>query len=286
MGILNINDSIGLISCSNGLNPNMKDTIAKLISILNNININVIVSKALYTNKDGSTLDAEFRAKELMDLYTNKDVKAIFDLSGGDLCNELLDYLNYDDILKSKKPFIGYSDLTVIINSLYTKTDLTNFNYQLRNLVRESGDIQRKYFIDTFLREEDMINSLNYNFIKGENMEGIIVGGNIRCFLKLAGTEYIPPFEDKILFLEALSGDINKISTFIAQYKQIGAFSRIKGLILGNFTEMEKSYSDSDIKDYFLEKFKEYNFPIIKTSELGHNPNSKAIPIGKRIILK
>lgn len=286
MSILKYNDTIGLISCSNGLNENIKDKIDDLVTILKSLNINVAISETLYRNSDGTTLPAEFRATELMRFYNDKNIKAIFDLSGGDLCNEILDYLNYDDIINSKKPFIGYSDLTVLINALYEKTKITNINYQLRNLIRESADVQKQYFINNFLKEEDMIHSLNYVFIKGTHMEGKVIGGNIRCFLKLAGTEYIPSFENKILFLEALSGDINKISTFIAQYKQIGAFSNINGLILGSFSEMEKTYSDIELKNFFLEKLKDYDFPIVKTSELGHNPNSKAIPIGKRVILK
>ena len=286
MSILKIDDTIGLISCSNGLNENLKSKIDELVKLLTSLNINVSVSNALYRNLDGSTLNSEYRAKELMNFYRDNNIKAIFDLSGGDLCNEILDYLDYDYILNSNKPFIGYSDLSVLLNALYTKTNLINFNYQLRNLIRESSNMQKEYFINLFLKEEDMIASLNYNFIKGNYMEGVIIGGNIRCFLKLAGTNYMPSFEDKILFLEALSGDINKISTFIAQYKQIGAFSNIKGLILGTFTELEKTYTDLEITNYFLENLKEYDFPIIKTSELGHNPNSKAIPIGKKVIIK
>ncbi len=286
MSILKINDTIGLISCSNGLNENLKNKIDELVTLLTSLNINVSVSTALYRNLDGSTLNSEYRAKELMKFYRDNNIKAIFDLSGGDLCNEILDYLDYEYILNSNKPFIGYSDLSVLLNALYTKTNLINFNYQLRNLIRESSNMQKEYFINLFLKEEDMIASLNYNFIKGDYMEGVIIGGNIRCFLKLAGTNYMPSFEDKILFLEALSGDINKISTFIAQYKQIGAFSNIKGLILGTFTELEKTYTDLEITNYFLENLKEYDFSIIKTSELGHNPNSKAIPIGKKVIIK
>ena len=286
MSILKINDTIGLISCSNGLNHNLKSKINELVTLLTSLNLNVSVSNALYRDLDGSTLNSEYRAKELMNFYRDKNIKAIFDLSGGDLCNEILDYLDYEYILNSNKPFIGYSDLSVLLNALYTKTNLINFNYQLRNLVRESSNMQKEYFINVFLKEEEMITSINYNFIKGDFMEGVIIGGNIRCFLKLAGTSYMPSFENKILFLEALSGDINKISTFIAQYKQIGAFSNIKGLILGTFTELEKTYTDLEITNYFLENLKEYDFSIIKTSELGHNPNSKAIPIGKKVIIK
>ena len=285
MSILKENDSIGLISCSNGLDYKMKDKIEKLISLLSSMKLNIIKSNALYKNIDGSTTNGEFRAKELMSLYNNKNVKAIFDLSGGDLCNEILDYLDYEKITYSQKPFIGYSDLTVILNTLYNKTKLVNYNYQLRNLIRENSKNQIEYFKEVFLENQDMISKINYKFLKGNSMEGILIGGNIRCFLKLAGTNYIPSFENKILFLEALSGDINKISTFIAQYKQIGAFSKINGILLGTFTELDEKYSSTYIENLFLEKLKDYNIPIAKTSDLGHSANSKSIPIGKNIIL-
>ena len=35
-------------------------------------------------------------------------------------------------------------------------------------------------------------------------MEGIVVGGNIRCLLKLAGTPYWPDMREKILLLGVL----------------------------------------------------------------------------------
>lgn len=285
MSILKENDTIGLISCSNGLNYDMKNKIQYLISLLSSMKLRIVKSNALYKNIDGSTSNGEFRAKELMSLYNNKDVKAIFDLSGGDLCNEVLDYLDYEKITYSQKPFIGYSDLTVILNTLYNNTNLVNYNYQLRNLIREDSKNQIQYFKEVFLKDQNMVSKINYKFLKGNSMEGVLIGGNIRCFLKLAGTNYIPSFENKILFLEALSGDINKISTFIAQYKQMGAFSKISGILLGTFTELEEKYSSTYIENLFLEKLKDYDIPIAKTSDLGHSANSKAIPIGKNIIL-
>lgn len=286
MSILKENDTIGLISCSNGLSNDTKEKVNTLTDLLYSLKLNVVISKALYKNSNNNTEDEKFRANELMNLYNNKNIKAIFDLSGGDLCNEILDYLNYDIILNSNIPFIGYSDLTVILNSLYTKTNSINFNYQLRNLIREDRENQIKYFKEVFFKDTDMLREVNYKFIRGNYMEGTLIGGNIRCFLKLAGTEYMPSFENKILFLEALSGDINKISTFITQYKQIGAFSKIKGLILGTFTEFEKTYDELELEKLILNKLKDYDFSIIKTTDLGHGPNSKAVPIGKRIILK
>jgi muramoyltetrapeptide carboxypeptidase len=283
--ILNVNDTIGLISCSNGLDKNMKVNIENLINILSSIGINVICSNVLYKNDKGISYDAEIRAKELMNFYLNKDIKAIFDLSGGDLCNEILDYLDYDKISEANKPFFGYSDLTVILNALYKKSKTINYNYQLRNLIREDSINQISNFKNSILDGKNNLYDFNYKWIQGNSMNGVVIGGNIRCFLKLAGTEYMPDFNNKVLFLEALSGDINKISTFITQYQQIGAFNSLNGILLGSFTELEKSQNSIRVEDIIIKKLKDTNIPIAKTREIGHGANSKCLPIGRYINL-
>ncbi len=76
-------------------------------------------------------------------------------------------------------------------------------------------------------------------FVQGEKMEGVVVGGNIRCFLKLAGTRYFPDLWDKILLLEAYGGEVPQMATYLAQLKQLGAFEKVGGILLGTFTAME-----------------------------------------------
>ncbi|WP_195428211.1 LD-carboxypeptidase [Clostridium sp. D46t1_190503_E9] len=283
--LLNKNDTIGLISCSNGLDINMIEKIDELISILSSMQINVIKSKSLFKDKFGITYDAKIRAKELMNLYINEDIKIIFDLSGGDLCNEILDYLDYDIISKSQKPFFGYSDLTVVLNALLKQSNTVNYNYQLRNLIKENSIKQINNFKNSILEGIPDLFNFNYKWIQGSSMSGTVIGGNIRCFLKLAGTKFMPDFKNKILFLEALSGDVNKISTFLTQYKQIGAFNNISGILLGTFTELEKDPSSPKIEDIIIKIIDNPNIPIAKTDELGHGSNSKCIGIGKDLYI-
>jgi len=123
----------------------------------------------------------------------------------------------------------------------------------------------------------------NYDFIRGNNLEGKVLGGNIRCLLKLAGTKFLPSFDNNILFLEAMGGDFNKISTFASQLYQIGAFNNIKGLLLGTFLEYEEK-SNISVEEIFI-KYLPKDIPIVKTKELGHLSNSKAIEIGGYIKL-
>ena len=116
-------------------------------------------------------------------------------------------------------------------------------------------------------------------------MEGIVIGGNIRCFLKLAGTKYMPDFNNKVLLLESLSGDAFKMNTYLNQYKQLGVFKKVKGIILGSFTEMQNKNIKPDIISILKSKLDDSKIPIIKTNDIGHGDDSKCIIIGKNIIL-
>jgi muramoyltetrapeptide carboxypeptidase len=283
--ILNINDTIALVACSNGLDKNTTTKINELINILNSLNLNVVLSNSLYKDENNNSYSYEIRAKELMNFYKDNTINAIFDLSGGDLCNEILDFLDYEFISTCNKPFFGYSDLSVILNALLTKSNTINYNYQLRNLIREDSENQIINFKNSVLEGTNDLFNFSYKWLQGKSMMGEVVGGNIRCFLKLAGTKFIPSFNGKILFLEALSGDINKISTFLTQYKQIGAFTNINGILLGSFTELEKDFSEEEVINIILRKINNPNIPIAKTNELGHGSNSKCIAIGKTLFL-
>lgn len=275
------NESIALVASSNGLDIKLKDNINNLVSLLSSLNIKVIISESLFKDNSNNTYSALIRANSIMNFFKDDSIKAIFDLSGGDLCNEVLNYLDFDIIKKSNKPFFGYSDVSVLLNSIFKSSNVPTYNYQLRNLIRDDSNIQIENFKKTFLEGYDTLLKFKYRFLQGESMEGIIIGGNIRCFLKLAGTKFMPSFDNKILFLESLSGDINKIYTFLEQYNQIGAFDKVNGIILGNFTELEDTYSIDFVCKILLDKINKKNLPIIKTEELGHGSNSKALAIGK-----
>jgi ABC-type antimicrobial peptide transport system permease subunit len=58
------------------------------------------------------------RAEALMNFYKDEEIRAIFDISGGDIANEILPYLDFEVIGKMQKQFWGYSDLTTIINAI------------------------------------------------------------------------------------------------------------------------------------------------------------------------
>ena len=286
MCILKKGDHIGIVACSNGQPLANNTKIESLLLQLKNLNLTPICSEYIYEVNSPFNGSAEDKGKAFMNLYKNHEVKAIFDISGGDLANEVLDYLDYDYIFKNPKPFFGYSDLTVLLNAIYSQCHITTYNYQLRNLIGRFKEEQMQNFKTSFIEGKEDIFNLDYKWINGSHLEGTVVGGNIRCLLKLAGTKYMPNFKDKILFLESFSGNSAKMVTYITQYKNLGVFNEIKGIILGEFTEMERENLKPDIVEILKRVIGEINIPILKTRDLGHGADAKCIPIGKYLIFK
>lgn len=268
---------VAIVACSNGQRREYENQNIELVQFLKSQFIGVSCSNCIY-EKDGifpGTIDE--RAGELMKMFSDESIDEIYDISGGDIANQILDSLDYEIIKKSKATFWGYSDLTTVINAIYTMTGKSSVLYQVKNMVwGDCTEAQRQWFVD---RAKLFIPK--FEFISGTDIDGIVVGGNIRCFLKLAGTKYFPDLDGKVLLLEAFGGDVPQISTYLAWLKQLGAFEKVNGILLGTFTTLEKNGGD------VCRLVREYagDLPIAKTSEIGHGNNSKAIIIGERIVL-
>lgn len=285
MKLLNYGDTIGIVACSNGLDKSNMIKMKELETTLNSLGLEVVFSDKIYRKISTFNGTGKERAEILMNFFEDSSIKAIFDVSGGDLANGILEYLNFECIRNNPKPFFGYSDLSVVLNSLYSQTSMKTYLYQIRNLIDINKDTQIEEFKSTFIENGNELLSFNCKWLQGNFMEGIVVGGNLRCFLKLAGTKYMPDFRDKIIFLESLGGDVPKIVTYLTQYKQMGVFKEVKGIILGSYTEMERENYSPSIQEIIKDVVDNPNMPIVKTSEIGHGKDSKCIIIGGNIKL-
>lgn len=166
------------------------------------------------------------------------------------------------------------------INAIFKKTGKKSVLYQVRNLICDAAEAQIENFCSTVFDGTDRLFSYNYEFIQKEEVQGILIGGNIRCLLKLAGTEYWPDMDGKVLLLEGLHGTVPQMTTYLNQLEQIGVFHKVSGILLGTFTEMEEKNCIPTMTD-LVKKYAGREMPIIKTLEIGHGSNSKGIVIGQ-----
>lgn len=276
---------VGIVCCSNGQKRAYEEDVKILEKTLQDIGLQPVFSDYIYERDGVSCGSAKERAQALMNFYLDDEVVEIFDISGGDLANGVLPYLDYAVIAKSSKKFWGYSDLTTVVNAIYAKTGKSAVLYQVRNLIYDHGVQQVVDFRNVMVEHGADLYKIDCRFVQGEEMQGIVIGGNIRCFLKLAGTEYMPDFTDRILLLESYSGTVAKMETYLCQLKQMGAFDKAAGILLGTFTEMEEKNCVPCMAE-LVQSFAGKEMPIAVTKDIGHGTDAKAIVIGKEYHFK
>lgn len=238
---------IGILGLSN---PCKKERVEPVIQWLSDLGYAVDVSPYLY-------VDSSPKQRALIwNQWMKEDIEYIFDVSGGDLANETIPYLDFDAYLNSHTVFHGYSDLTCVLNALAPMRDAILFQ-----ICGNTNQID----IENYLRG-------NPNHL----LQTKALGGNIRCLLKLAGTSYFPNLNGQPLFLESHSGNAYRIRTYFAQLEMMDVFSKVKSLTLGQFTQLDEEGN----RFVLYEITKKYAIPIYDNIHIGHSKDSKAMIVG------
>lgn len=235
----------------------------------------------------------EERVADIHRFFSDDSIDALWCTGGGNTANELLDHLDYDLIRAHPKLFIGLSDNSVLLNAIMKHTGLITIHGTDPKL--GSG-----YFDDEYTHRElvtrlergeigTISESAPRETVRSGRGEGILVGGNLSCLLKTAGTGFFPDTDRAILLLESYLTDLRGILARLAQLRQMGVFDRIAGMVLGDFhafdQEEQKDINGNRIRieELLLVASEGYDFPILKIREAGHKCPSTFLPIGGRV---
>lgn len=281
---LKYGDTIGVVGVSNSLSLDNKfNDLKKAEEFLINKGFKIKFGKHVKEDYFGACGTIEQKAEDFMNMFKDTEVKAIICLQGGETCNTFLDLLDYDEIKKHPKILMGYSDITVLLQTIHKKTGLITFSGpNFLSFSLDYAEEQYNVFEDAFINKK--LNKFNdgiKNVIRIGTAKGKIIGTNLACMMYLIGTEYMPDMKDTILFIESYRTSINECQRRFAHLKQVGIFDKIKGIIIGYNYDLQKSGNKyPQMEDILLEYTKEYNFPIIKCNDFGHKIVNSIIPIG------
>jgi muramoyltetrapeptide carboxypeptidase len=284
---LQIGDTIGIISPSAPVTEETLGQFNKGIEFLKNAGFKTKIAKNALKNTLKYSATPEEKAYGLNSMFADPKVKAIICSQGGDNSNAILPLIDFNLIRKNPKIFLGISDITVLLNAINKETGLVTFHGN--DLMWGFGREPTKYDEEEFRGRliEGKIGEIRHNSewkcIRGGTAEGILVGGNLNCLNKLAGTRYFPDFEGKILFLESFdeSNPPAKVDAELQRLGQMGVFEKILGLWIGHY----KHESKIPYEEIVLNAVKEYDFPILKCDDFGHNTPNTTVPIGVRVKL-
>ncbi|MEM5805512.1 MAG: LD-carboxypeptidase [Candidatus Aenigmatarchaeota archaeon] len=120
---LNIGDTIGIISPSSSLPADIPFRFRRGVECLEKLGFRVKIGKyavSKYGYMAGKPIE---RAMDINSMFKDANVKAIISSIGGYNSNQLLNLLKYKMIRKNPKIFMGYSDATSLLLTIFKKTN-------------------------------------------------------------------------------------------------------------------------------------------------------------------
>lgn len=265
-------DRVALVACSDGLTKRDEPELARLHAALADIGLAVTESPLLFDDRDVAG-----RAAVLEAFGRDPGIAAVLDVSGGDLAGGVLTHLDLE--AAARPPFFGYSDLTTLANALHARTGRTTHLWSPRNLVRSDGAAQVARFRASVLGDADDLFRLRTVMVRGEAMAGPMIGGNLRCLLKLAGTPHLPEPRGAVLALESLGAGARAVQAGLHQLRQMGVLDVVAGVLLGTFTALEREQGEDAAARIVLEVVPPH-VPVAVTRDFGHGPDSRALRLG------
>ena len=238
--------------------------------------------------------DAE-RVEDIHEMFSDKKVKAIFCLRGGYGAFRLLDKIDYKLIRNNPKIFVGFSEITALQMAFLQKSNLItfagpmvlpNFSKEVSTYTEENFwrmITSTKKFGEVKLPKLDKPPSLNSGIAADR-----LVGGNLAVFVSLLGTKYLPDLKNKILFLEDISEPPYKIDRMFNQLRLNKVFKKVKGIILGSFTEcieIDKDKKTLTLQEVLEDYFRDLRIPVIHSFPHGHIKDLVTLAIGSKIKL-
>lgn len=283
---LHLGDTIGIISPAG---PLPYDEIQNGIAVIRNLGFNVKEGNHIY-DKNGYLAGSDIhRAKDLMDMFPDDEVKMILCIRGGYGCMRLLPFINFDIIGNNPKIFAGFSDITVFLNAINKFCGFITFHSPMCNS-DFSHEETLKSFLCTIMEGASpytIKNPKDYELVSfsNENAVGKLIGGNLSLICSLIGTPYEIEFENNILFIEEINESPYKIDRMLTQLILSGRLQKCAGIILGQFTKCtlphyERSFTlDEVINDRVLS----LNKPTLSNFMSGHGYPKLTLPIGAQI---
>lgn len=281
-------DAIGIVSPSSPVTSDLTGQFNNGIAYLKNHGFKVVLGNHVHSASLEYAASPQEKAEDINQMFADTSIKAIICSQGGATANACLPYLNWQLIEKSPKIFLGISDITVLLNAIHCKAGLVTFhgNDLLWGFGRDLTVYDEQEFIGRLI--DGKVGAIPANrerrTIRSGVAEGKLLGGNLNCLLKLAGTSYFPDFAGAILFVEAIGIQPEGCDHLFQQLKQIGVFDRIRGVIIGYIDGLQNDENaTSQMEDVLLHVTSEYAFPILKTDDFGHNCPNTILPVGGQV---
>ncbi len=228
------------------------------------------------------------RAAELTSMFTDPRVQAVFCSRAGYGSGRLLPLLDFATFAQQPKIFVGYSDVTLLLNAFVQRAGLICFHGPLVAGEFAEGLSERsRAHLFNLLAHGTGDEYLPFSTtLRAGVAEGPLLGGCLSVLVATLGTPFAFDPRGAILFLEDIGEKPYRIDRMLVQLKQGGMLEHLAGVVFG---DMQGCWGTEDDPTLLLsviaDAFADYSYPVGFGLPAGHGEENFALPLGTRVRL-
>ncbi len=230
------------------------------------------------------------RTSDLQKFLDDKKIRAILCVRGGYGVGRIIDKLNFEKFVAHPKWVIGFSDITVLHNHIFSNFGIATLHAPMAAAFNEDGykNIYVGSLLDAIAGSKADYHTAAHVFNKVGEVSGVLVGGNLALLTHLIGTGSDMNTRNKILFIEDTGEYIYSIDRMMYQLKRSGKLANLRGLIVGRFSDMKDTTIPfgQSVEEVIRDIVKEYDYPKCFDFPVGHQDENYALKVGVRYTLK
>ena len=236
----------------------------------------------------------EDRAADINAAFAADDVAGVIALRGGWGAARTLPHLDFDRVSANPKVFLGYSDITTLLNAFLARSGLVGFHgpngsspwteFTTRGVRSIVFDGEAPLMRNPEVRDDSLaVRDYRISTIVPGRARGRLVGGNLTLFSGLVGTPWFPDVSGALVFLEEVGEYIYRCDRMLTQLALAGVFEKAAGVILGGFTGCGISpdrFGTFSLSDVFEQHLGGLGKPVFSGAMIGHVEWKRTIPLG------
>ncbi len=284
-------DTIGIVAPAGQLVDH--DQFSTGINILSEMGFKTKFPRNLWPGTGYLADTDENRALEFNLLWRDKEVKALLALRGGFGSLRILENIDLKSILRAPKPFIGYSDITVLNNYIASQTGIVTLHGPVLTSLADCSNGARERFYSCLIGNwKRQIPLNNIEILRGgDDIRGSLVGGNLSSLITTLGTPYDSSWEGRIVLLEDTNEPLYSIDRMLTHLYYAGKFSGVSAILLGDFSHRNHVDSIDKIRHHewvwqrVLELTMDQKTIVWGNFPIGHCPENFTLPLGAEAFL-
>jgi muramoyltetrapeptide carboxypeptidase len=238
----------------------------------------------------------EERLADLNAAFRDPSIDAVWCIRGGYGVTRILDRVDFEALARHPRPVLGYSDITALLAGVARRAGMVAFHaptaraemslFTRRHFALALTDPRPAAALEPLPVPQDILvpHENRIVTIRGGVAEGPLAGGNLSLLQCLVGTPWFPELDGALLFLEDVNEDLYRIDRMLSHLRLAGALSRLRGVLVGRFTNLKRHMSDGalGVDEVLAHYFAPLGIPVAYGLPIGHIDAQWTLPIGVR----